>query len=1435
MSGSFFAYNLLDLSEGALDGWGFSIDTIETELLQNSLGDFTFLGDVFIPVFDEGDEIAYNALLGSDGDGGTSFTLALDVVGEYNVPFLGDVSMKLFEDSKAGVRATSRGGFEPFLSASGQIDIELGGEVLGVSIPDVTIPGIKFQDFKLNDLEMRATQAAGMATAGMDRMSFGVFDWAGVDLGAITGALNQAMDAADAVSNPQSALGGAKKEKKINGKPFSIEEIKFESVKDGDDDLKRLKLQVVVNMTKGEGGISGDLNFGIRGKVDYAKLISLTPWDALTYHSLEVGEVEIEARFGPVEFGGALNIFDSHETYGTGFKGGLNIVLKMGGSERGMAAMGQFGTSPEGYDYFFVDLRTKFSPGFTMGSFRIVGMGGGLYYNMTKSVSTQAPAYGERNPVVNSTAGESFSGATYLPRSGSVGLAISTAMELAGSAETFQGDLELTMEFGAESGVRKILFDGDGYFFVKNKKKKNEASLKANLAMELNFELGFISAQFAYELRAPYKNPILVGGNLQGQPQGALMVDINPYDDNEYSNYFYFGKPRRPADVALKIGPLELGVDAYVMMGSNLPDPIPLREIHPAFNGFPDVSRSQGNSFGIAFGVMLKSKGDAEAGPIKINWDVVAGVDASLRKYAGVTCSNTGGEIGIEGWYVKGRAYTHIHAGVKLHVQLDFGLFEIDEKVTLADLSVTATLVAELPNPTYIGGKIKVSGSALGFSVTKSMSVEIGEKCQMNEPYDPSAVVASIKVIEDVFPEEDSEDAEAYDIFGEPAAAFGFSLSMTQTLPANTDGMIVVPDEDNEYVTTSYYPYLKEIYITENGKGRIPVKYQWSEEDKVVKLVTSEVLTAEADHTFFVRVRWRSKRTDEGWRDLKNNKGEYVDEIKTIPFKTGGFPKTMNVAMLDADRHFPGNGQRNWHTGFAPGEIFFKKSGMDQLFASEYTREIEGYEPRTQLVDYMIRLTNLETNETKRIPITERPGSVTLEQLEEKSYSLEVQIDKDNSTTISYKKNVLTSYASKSIKFSTINEDDLLEKTTMYRFEILRVPQPTEEDEAEQATFSEAVASAGQDGVIIRSTSASLNTATDPYSIPDVIYEFVFRTSKYDNLAQKVEQLRIASTLRGPAKVGIDHPIFASSQDIADQYNYTVAYQLLNNNVSIADKYYLFRVDEGFDWWDRQRLKVNLKVDESDTPNYYTTSSGRDHLEMNNLVIGNRASNYQPFMRAALDIDYINSHDGVWYDIVFPEPPRGERLPRLTKAEIESGRAEEANLYKGKSTDGRITVNSKWDVGVAYKGKRVVATQRSAMWMSYAHYAQMFEINFRTPGSTFLPTRILVGLLYGSQGPRAVQNKTYRIERRFNPYPGPDAQNAVGFMTLLYPTDYRGMATKPEFNAIASRWGSFSSRPGNYPDYDAPLRYYHKDFYNSLYEEVAEGDVVEKTLPNVQQ
>ena len=1485
ISGNFYAYNLLDLSEGALDGWGFSIDTIETDILQNSIGDFVFLGDVFIPVFGEGDEIAYDALLGTDENGELAFTLALDVVGEYTVPFLGDVNMTLFDDSRAGVRVTSRGGFEPYLSASGKIDIELGGEMAGVTIPDVTLPGITFQDFKLNDAEMAATQAASVATAGMDRMSFGTFDFSGVNLGAAMDAINGAMDAASAANDPLGAATG-NTEKKVNGKSLSIEDISFETVKIGEQELKSLKVKALINLTKGSGGISGELNLGIRGEVEYAKLISLSPWEALSYHSLEVGEVNIAGRYGNVEFGGALNIFDQDEVYGRGFKGGLTVAVNLGGTRKEMQAMGQFGTAPDGYDYFFVDMRTRFSQGLQIGSMEIVGMGGGLYVNLSKEASTRSPGFGtpQSNTGLSSTPGESFSGTTYTPRDGTVGFAVATTAILANKAEVFTADLELTMEFGEESGVRKILFDGDGYFFMEDETKKNESALKANLSMELNFERGFLSAQFAYELRSPYENPILVGGDLQGAPQGALMVDTNPEDENEYSNYFYFGKPRRPADVGLKIGDLELSVDAYVMIGSNLPDPLPLREIHPALADFPDVSRSQGNSIGFAFGVKLATTGNAAAGPIALKWDVVAGVDASIRKYSTV-CSNTNDLIGMGGWYIKGRAFTYIHAEVQLHVKLNLGLTSIDKKVNLADLSVAAALVAELPNPSYLGGKIRVSGSALGFSVTKSVEVAVGEKCSGQSAYDPSNVVADVKVIDAFYPEEDSDELESFPVYDDIAVAFAYPLSYSPNQPSTDESSLKAEDDDG--VVSEYFPYLKDATLIKVGGDALTLTPKWNSSNDILSLSTEDILESNADYEFSVTVRWRYRTGDEPFRDLKNNEGEYADEIKTVTFRAGPFPKTMNLKMLVAERHFPGNGQRNWHPNFGPGEIFFRKGGMDKMFNTPYPKEIEGSDEVREIpCRYEIWLTKLENEEKQIIQITERPGQVNIEELKQETVRYNVPTnDEGNTKSVSYTRMKLTSYSSKSVKYTDFNTDADLEKGKLYRFEIVRVPIQPETSISAQGS-GPVVSATNVDGVVVKSTPVTLSSNVDPYYLPDVIYSFAFRVSKYDNLQQKVEQMRLVEAADGPAVTGAEHPAVKN----IDRQDF-LSYNLVKDMIPVSDKYFVYRIDEGFDWWERQRLNANLRVDDSNASGYYNTPKGQQLTAA--IDAAQNFGRLPEAWKVVLTRDLPNDKSGIWSGVTFPEAKNNTDVsPRLTSDEIEQGEAPTTVVEKSVATDGTYENGRKWDLAIVHRGKRALTYQIATL----DYMGRMFDVNY--PYYTYGYAGAMIGTAARSQ------SNYYSHSANIN---GIDA-NQLGTLSFRVASRRYGDAYASQLNSRAvggygqgtvpvlattgtlnlqitgRMWNSFKKnwfyhtqqvpisdynyshfryvwsqrfnyslpsesnierlrqaavrhgiRLGPISPYTAPAKFYFRDTYDSLIERVDEGDFVSKSLENIMQ
>ncbi len=99
---------------------------------------------------------------------------------------------------------------------------------------------------------------------------------------------------------------------------------------------------------------------------------------------LEVDSISIKGPLGPLDIEGYVKFFDNDVTYGNGMKGALQAKLDLGVNKIVIKSHIMFGHTT--FNYFYVDLSylstlgTPIVPPVSM-----FGLGGGVYYNMTKT------------------------------------------------------------------------------------------------------------------------------------------------------------------------------------------------------------------------------------------------------------------------------------------------------------------------------------------------------------------------------------------------------------------------------------------------------------------------------------------------------------------------------------------------------------------------------------------------------------------------------------------------------------------------------------------------------------------------------------------------------------------------------------------------------------------------------------------------------------------------------------------------------------------------------------------------------------------------------------------------------------------------------------------------------------------------------------------
>lgn len=253
-------------------------------------------------------------------------------------------------------------------------------------------------------------------------------------------------------------------------------------------------------------------------------------------------------------------------------------------------------------------------------------------------------------------------------------------------------------------------------------------------------------------------------GASAGKTHVALEFKITWYKDGEKKNkwHLYIGEPEKDKRCYFtflkfksKVVTVDIGADAYLCLGNELPNNGALPAIPDKITKFLAGEKKEGVDMGADLGKVEKSRAQAtrellkpgnlkggvmvgasvwgelsiDLGLIYGGIDALAGFDLSLANYGTTAvCVNSGSRMGHNGWYAMGQLYAYLYAN--LGVQVKIGKL-INEKVSLINAGIGGLLEMGLPSPTWVEGKLRVKMNLLDglFKIDKKFSFSAGDHC----------------------------------------------------------------------------------------------------------------------------------------------------------------------------------------------------------------------------------------------------------------------------------------------------------------------------------------------------------------------------------------------------------------------------------------------------------------------------------------------------------------------------------------------------------------------------------------------------------------------------------------------------------------------------------------------------------------------------------
>ena len=1042
--------NVLPIEKGNLAGYGFGIDSLNLHFYDNTLVYGALKGPLQIPITDITDSLKYTALIENTELPGedAAYMYVFDVGLQDTVQFPFLVANATLYDD-----SYLDIGFFPSEDEDPFVQTYLHG-VLNIDTET-------FYPESLPELP---------AHAKMFGMEYSIDYTSGVGF-----------------NGDNTYVGFASPQKGLGGFPINLDN--FDVGLNANYQTVAVQFNVDISFAKGELDLGAGVQFSLVSNLQSLDALgnivqdgaqgALNTVKSLRLERIQFDSIYIEVDKGSFGFYGMIAFFNDPLPEGgrnKGVTGELTVTLPVLTVEL-TAIFGNIGTPPdipEGqpmvysedfFTYWYVTGKVILATGIPIASgVGIYGLGGGVGYNMIQTASSQ---------IVD---GQLVGDPVFEPVYNSFRLEFTVIFGTHPEPDAFNADVTFIAQF-VNGGLDMIGIEGDGYIMTPITERA-DPKVYVGVGIYLYAQNQERDWYIDGYLRVAINVNDKFVGNMTNSVVPNQMVDASFYVSAERW-YFYAGEPDfNPYDEADPRGSAEFRFNdnlkaefkAYMMVGHDIPlelPPLPadiqrilddpsgeLEDTESAENvGSQLDGQGMETGSGFAHGSSGSLEASIDAKLIYASLWVCLGYDMNLtqRPY---NCANTGERIGINGWYAEGQAYAGIEGNMGVQVKL-FG--DEPTRFHLFSLAAAIALYGGAPAPAYFGGRGSVYYSVLGGKLEgyETFQFSTGERCAVS-PDDP---FAGISFIEGVDPGDGAEDIPPY-----ARALVKFTLPMDETL------YIPVPvlDANNEVIRVEELGYTPKVSYTlkrnfANNKSVVPTQpLSWVNDDIHDALVIRPQDMFQENRNYKLEIKIRAIDEQTGGYLLVDNKVWSQDT--TILFRVGPYPDDLYDMVkysipMPYERYYLQDENLK-------GKIYFTQ-GLPQ----------DHYFPTTNPfgfgnISYVIRLTNLHDQSEIEVPFSNYSSSPFSPNLEfnlpdlenEKIYALQV-----------VRKGVIPNIGSMNLSDGRIQVVD---------------------DEDASMTLNTTVLAPGQ---IVQNNEF-------------LLYHTYFRTSKYDNMAQKIGGASVSNT-----------------------------------------------------------------------------------------------------------------------------------------------------------------------------------------------------------------------------------------------------------------------------------------------------------------------------------
>ncbi len=511
--------NVLNINDGNVGGWGFSIDNIGIQVVESSVREGVMKGKFNMPVLQRRQDgtksgyLAYTCMI-KPAEKNLNYEFRVEVPKdglEYN--FFTYFNAKISEGSNVSLKIADKG---PQIAANLNGELGIKGKVKGVKIdvkavefeglrianydndkPDVGFD-FDFGTWKIGGINITKGKSKDSKDVALAFLDDGFSKSGPIEEGGISGPAAQGAMASGSVEiNKSVSIGSFKAE--LNRLSFSLEHNNKQY--DGYDKAADVTIDIGTTIAMGDFGDDGGkdmasayTSFGFdipiaysmpnKNKENYGLKMPGVQYNAIKMH---FNEVVLKGEFGPVAIRGSFALYDDdNKKWGDGWRGTAEVVFP---ADIKASASVQFGTLKK-VKYWYVDAGVSFGDyGLEVGggTFAINSFGGGVWKNMIqkddnrksvlkkltleepKDENTETETKKDSTPKLDDEdlkqakeLGHSFSGCEYIPTAGEErGFGFNAmvgicASKAAGGVNTFNGEVKMTMSFLQKGGKTRL-------------------------------------------------------------------------------------------------------------------------------------------------------------------------------------------------------------------------------------------------------------------------------------------------------------------------------------------------------------------------------------------------------------------------------------------------------------------------------------------------------------------------------------------------------------------------------------------------------------------------------------------------------------------------------------------------------------------------------------------------------------------------------------------------------------------------------------------------------------------------------------------------------------------------------------------------------------------------------------------------------------------